>query len=374
MALNDGACTAWDIPPKTNISIPSIHTQIRMQKRRQFLRKLSILGASASIGTTNLWGKSLENSRGSSKSEHQQSTKKPRLETAKPILVTTWNFGQLANNAAWETLYNRGYILDAIEKGINFTELDPTERSVGLGGRPDRDGHVTLDACIMDELGNIGSVVAMEHIATPISVARKVMDKTPHVMLAAEGATEFAVSQGFKKQDLMVPDSYREWQEWLKKSEYKPTVNIENHDTIGMIGLDKNGKLGGGCSTSGMAFKMRGRIGDSPIIGAGLFVDGEVGACTATGHGEEVIRVVGSHRVVMEMRNGLNPQKACEIAIKDIAKKLEKRGKKWNDVQIGFIAINIHGEIGAFSLQPGFTYAVKNENTNEVLKSNSLYP
>jgi N4-(beta-N-acetylglucosaminyl)-L-asparaginase len=289
------------------------------------------------------------------------------------LLVTTWNFGQKANEAAWQTLSSYGYILDAIETGINFTELDPSERSVGLGGRPDRDGHVTLDACIMDEMGNIGSVVCMEHIATPISVARKVMDHTPHVMLAAEGATEFAVSQGFKKQELMVPDSYREWQEWLKKSEYKPTVNIENHDTIGMIGMDKNGRLGGGCSTSGMAFKMRGRIGDSPIIGAGLFVDGEIGACTATGHGEEVIRVVGAHRVVMEMRNGLSPQAACEIAIKDIAKKLEKRGKKWNEVQIGFIAINISGEIGAYALQPGFTYAVRNYARDEVIQAKSLY-
>jgi len=290
-----------------------------------------------------------------------------------PILVTTWNFGQLANSAAWETLSNQGYILDAIEKGINFTELDPTERSVGLGGRPDRDGHVTLDACIMDELGNIGSVVCMEHIATPISVARKVMEKTPHVMLAGEGATKFALSLGFVKQELLVPDSYREWQEWLKQSEYQPIVNIENHDTIGMIGMDTNGRLGGGCSTSGMAFKMRGRTGDSPIIGAGLFVDGEVGACTATGNGEEVIRVVGSQRVVMEIRHGSTPQKACEIAIQDIAKRLEKRGKTWIDVQIGFIAINVHGEIGAFSLQPGFTYAVKSPKTDQVLNAKSLY-
>ncbi len=337
-----------------------------MQKRRQFLQKFGILSAL-------LGGKQLLGSIANPTSE-DSTTKQPNTKLSKtPILVTTWNFGQLANKAAWETLSKTGYILDAIEKGINFTELDPTERSVGYGGRPDRDGHVTLDACIMDEMGNIGSVVCMEHIATPISVARKVMENTPHVMLAAEGATDFAINQGFIKQDLLVPDSYREWQEWLKKSEYKPTVNIENHDTIGMIGIDKIGRIGGGCSTSGMAFKMRGRIGDSPIIGAGLFVDGEVGACTATGHGEEVIRVVGSHRVVMEMRSGLSPQKACEIAIKDIAKKLEKRGKKWNEVQIGFIAINTNGEIGAFSLQPGFTYAVKKDNMDEVLKSQSLY-
>lgn len=348
-----------------------ISTMNRTQKRRQFLQKLGVFGAV--LGAPKLFGKSADQWVASYNSTTEKSKNPQKSQSHKPILVTTWNFGQLANNAAWKTLSKDGYILNAIEKGINFTELDPTERSVGLGGRPDRDGHVTLDACMMDENGNIGSVVCMEHIATPISVARKVMENTPHVMLASEGATEFAVSQGFNKQDLMVPDSYREWQEWLKKSEYKPTVNIENHDTIGMIGIDKNGRLGGGCSTSGMAFKMRGRIGDSPIIGAGLFVDGEVGACTATGHGEEVIRVVGSHRVVMEMRNGLSPQKACEIAIKDIAKKLEKRGKKWNEVQIGFIAVNIHGEIGAYSLQPGFTYAVKNPNQDEVVQAKSLY-
>lgn len=364
------------------------------QHRRNFLKKIGIF--SAFFGSKSLWA-NLQNNHPNSphtalsqydkinedsnldlndiiaNSSSTAENKRKKLQNNSEILVTTWNFGQKANEAAWPTLSNHGYILDAIEKGINFTELDPTERSVGLGGRPDRDGHVTLDACIMDEMGNIGSVVCMEHIATPISVARKVMENTPHVMLAAEGATEFAVNQGFKKQDLLLPDSYQEWQEWLKKSEYKPTVNIENHDTIGMIGIDEKGRLGGGCSTSGMAFKMRGRIGDSPIIGAGLFVDGEVGACTATGHGEEVIRVVGAHRVVMEMRTGLSPQAACEVAIKDIAKKLEKRGKKWNEVQIGFIALNIYGEIGAYSLQPGFTYAVKTPRQDEVIQAKSLY-
>src|SRR5699024_6667253 len=189
---------------------------------------------------------------------------------------------------------------------------DPDERSVGYGGRPDRDGKVTLDACIMDENANIGSVAALEHIKHPISVARAVMEKTPHVMLVGEGALEFALANGFKKENLLTEKSKKEWEEWLKTSEYKPVVNIENHDTIGMLALDASGNLSGACTTSGMAYKMHGRVGDSPIIGAGLFVDNEVGAATSTGDGEEVIRTVGSHLVVELMRQGNSPQEACE--------------------------------------------------------------
>jgi N4-(beta-N-acetylglucosaminyl)-L-asparaginase len=288
------------------------------------------------------------------------------------MIVTTWNFGLQANEAAWPTLAAGGRALDAIEQGIRQCENDPTERSVGYGGRPDRDGHVTLDACIMDEIGNIGSVVCMEHIANPISVARAVMEKTPHVMLAGEGATQFAVEQGFEKVNLLVPDSEREWKEWLKKAEYTPVINIENHDTIGMIAMDGSGNLSGGCSTSGMAFKMHGRIGDSPIIGAGLYVDNEVGAVTATGQGEEVIRVVGSFRVVEEMRHGASPQLACERAVQAIRDKFVLRGKDWSNTQIGFIAINPQGKIGAYALRPGFTYSVKTGDIAEVRKASYL--
>lgn len=293
--------------------------------------------------------------------------------TTKPIVISTWDFGIGANAAAWEVLSKNGKALDAVEAGVHVPEADPKERSVGLGGRPDRDGRVTLDACIMDELSNIGSVACLEHIVHPISVARAVMEKTPHVMLVGEGALTFALSQGFKKEDLLTPESEAEWKEWLKKSEYKPKANIENHDTIGMIAMDKNGDLSGACTTSGMAFKMHGRLGDSPIIGAGLYVDNEVGAATATGHGEEVIRIAGSHTVVELMRQGMAPEAACKAAVERIIASAKKRNKPLSDLQIGFIAINKKGEHGAFCLQKGFTYAVYSpEIPNKLFNAKSL--
>lgn len=291
----------------------------------------------------------------------------------KPIVLSTWHFGIQANQEAWRILSNNGRALDAVEAGVKVPEGDPKERSVGLGGRPDRDGRVTLDACIMDENTNIGSVACLEHIVHPISVARAVMEKTPHVMLVAEGALEFALSQGFKKEKLLTPDSEAEWKEWLKTSEYKPKANIENHDTIGMIALDMNGNLSGACTTSGMAFKMRGRVGDSPIIGAGLYVDNEVGAATATGHGEEVIRIAGCHSVVELMRQGLSPETACKKAVERILLSAKRRNKALADIQVGFIAINKKGEHGAFCLQKGFNYAVYSSKiNNQLFDSKSL--
>ena len=291
----------------------------------------------------------------------------------KPIVLSTWHFGIQANQEAWRILSNNGRALDAVEAGVKVPEGDPKERSVGLGGRPDRDGRVTLDACIMDENTNIGSVACLEHIVHPISVARAVMEKTPHVMLVAEGALEFVLSQRFKKEKLLTPDSEAEWKEWLKTSEYKPKANIENHDTIGMIALDMNGNLSGACTTSGMAFKMRGRVGDSPIIGAGLYVDNEVGAATATGHGEEVIRIAGCHSVVELMRQGLSPETACKKAVERILLSAKRRNKALADIQVGFIAINKKGEHGAFCLQKGFNYAVYSSKiNNQLFDSKSL--
>ncbi|MGA1464040.1 MAG: N(4)-(beta-N-acetylglucosaminyl)-L-asparaginase [Steroidobacteraceae bacterium] len=295
-----------------------------------------------------------------------------RSSSGQGLLLTTWGFGLEANEVAWKTLRSGGSALDAIEQGIRHCELDPAERSVGLGGRPDRDGIVTLDACIMDHLGNAGSVCAMQGIATPISVARAVMEKTPHIMLAGAGARQFAIEQGFQVQDLLVEDSRREWQDWLKDARYRPIANIENHDTIGMLGLDAHGHLAGGCSTSGMAFKLHGRVGDSPIIGAGLYVDGAVGACPATGHGEEVMRTVGAFRVVQAMSLGLSPQAACERAVEAIANFFQRRGKDWSDTQIGFIAVNKQGDVGAYALRSGFNYALKTESREELLPADSL--
>ncbi len=342
-----------------------------MNNRRKFIKQLTSLTTAAAIPSL-LVGQEPWNNSKEGKATPIPTSKSPKRALNRPLIVSTWDFGLKANEAAWAILVKDGPVLDAVEQGIRLCENDPNERSVGFGGRPDRDGHVTLDACIMDYKGNIGSVVFLEHIANPISVARAIMEKTPHVMLAGEGALQFALEQGFKKENLLVADSEREWKEWLKKSDYTPVINIENHDTIGMIAMDNAGNLGGGCSTSGMAFKMHGRIGDSPIIGSGLYVDNEVGAVTATGQGEEVIRVVGSFRVVEEMRHGASPQKACEKAIMAIKEKFILREKDWINTQIGFIAINIGGEIGAFSLRPGFTYAIKSNTVAEIRKARHL--
>jgi N4-(beta-N-acetylglucosaminyl)-L-asparaginase len=288
----------------------------------------------------------------------------------KPIVLSTWRFGLEANVAAWEVLKNKGRALDAVEAGVKIPEGDPKERSVGYGGRPDRDGRVTLDACIMDENSNIGSVACLEHIKHPITVARAVMEKTPHVMLVGDGALQFALAQGFKKENLLTEESKKEWKEWLKDSNYKPIANIENHDTIGMIALDASGNLSGACTTSGMAFKMHGRVGDSPIIGAGLYVDNEIGAATATGHGEEVIRISGCHLVVELMRQGKSPQQACEEAVARIVKLTQTRKKELKDIQVGFIALNKQGEYGAYCVQGGFNYAVNDETGNRLIDAN----
>jgi isoaspartyl peptidase/L-asparaginase-like protein (Ntn-hydrolase superfamily) len=281
----------------------------------------------------------------------------------KPIVISTWNFGLRANVEAWNVLSNGGRALDAVEAGAKVPEGDPNETSVGFGGLPDRDGHVTLDACIMDEHGGCGSVAFLEHIVHPVSVARMVMERTPHVMLVGEGALKFALANGFERRKLLTKSSEKAWREWLKKSEYKPVINVENHDTIGIIALDANGNLSGACTTSGLAYKMRGRVGDSPIIGAGLFVDNDIGAATATGVGEEVIRVVGCHLVVELMRQGNTPEQACRLAVERIAKKNPVRAK---EVQVGFLALNKRGEYGSFCLQKGFNYA-RHDNTGNVL-------
>lgn len=296
--------------------------------------------------------------------------KKPQVN--KPIVLSTWDFGLKANEAAWQILSTGGTAVDAVEQGVRLTEADPSERSVGYGGRPDRDGIVTLDACIMDDKANIGAVAGLENIKHPISVARAVMDKTPHVMLVGAGALQFAKEQGFPEENLLTPDSEQEWKEWLKTAKYEPVVNIENHDTIGMIALDDYGNLSGACTTSGMAYKMHGRVGDSPIIGAGLYVDNEIGAATATGHGEEVIRTVGSHLVVELMRQGRSPQKACEEAVLRIVKFTASRGKSLDNIQVGFIALNKLGEYGAYCIHSGFNYAKYDKKGNDLIKGQSF--
>ena len=298
-------------------------------------------------------------------------------------VISTWAPNVKANAAAWNLLAAGASAIDAVVKGVQVPEADPRDNSVGYGGLPDRDGRVTLDACVMDHRGRCGSVMALEHIMHPSIVARAVMEQTPHVQLVGEGALRFALSLGLKKQDLLTDESKKTWQEWLKTSKYDPMDTIRefdkstkeeqypwpspvlNHDTIGMVALDNEGNLGGACTTSGMAFKMNGRVGDSPIIGAGLFVDNEVGAASATGVGEEVVKVFGAHTVVEAMRNGMSPQDACREAIRRIVK---NRGTSAKDLQVGFLAINNRGVHGGYAIQKGFNYAVTDKNGSNVVE------
>lgn len=286
----------------------------------------------------------------------------------RPVVISTWKHGVEANKAAWEVLSKGGSALDAAEKGVMVTESDLTNRSVGIGGRPDRDGHVTLDACIMDHNSKCGSVACIEGIAHPISVARSVMENTQHVMLVGGGAREFALDMGFEKIKTPIKEVKKEWKEWRKEEKEKnkrPEINHENHDTIGMLTLDVNGNLSGSCTTSGWAYKLPGRVGDSPIIGAGLFVDNEVGAACATGLGEAIIRIAGSHAVVELMRQGFTPQEACQKAVERIISKHDDL----TGLQCGFLAINKKGEIGAYSVYEGFNYAVRHEEMEELVNA-----
>ena len=287
----------------------------------------------------------------------------------KPIVISTWEHGMPANEKAWEIISGGGHALDAVEKGVMVVESDPNTRTVGIGGYPDREGHVTLDACIMDENDNCGAVAFLEHIKNPIAVARLVMEKTPHVMLVGRGALQFALDQGFKKENLLTEASKKDWKEWLKKSNYKPVINIENHDTISMLALDSKGNLCGSCTTSGASWKMHGRVGDSPIIGAGLFLDNEVGGACATGLGEAVIRVAGSAAVVEMMRQGKSPQEACQA----VAERIVRKNKDAKDLQVGFLALNKDGEYGAYSIHPGFNYAVRQEKDNQLIDAKSKF-
>ena len=327
-------------------------------QRRKFIKNSGL--TAAGIASTSLLS--------SCKNETASVVKTDAVVPQKPIVVCTWDFKN-ASAKAWEILSQGGNALDAVEQGVRIEEADVNNETVGKGGRPDRDGNVTLDACIMDKDGNCGAVVYLQNIAHPISVARKVMEETPHIILAGKGAEQFAYEQGFEKEELLTESTKKQYQEWLKSSKYETIINIENHDTIGMLAIDENGDLAGACTTSGMAYKVGGRVGDSPIIGAGLFIDNEVGGATATGVGEEVIRTVGSFLIVELMRQGKSPQEACEEGVKRIMKKNEGR----KDFQIGFLAINKNGETGAYCVHPGFSYRKFDQNGHENVGSTSFY-
>ncbi len=287
----------------------------------------------------------------------------PNSKAGLPMVISTWNHGLAANEEAMKTLKAGGTAVDAVEKGVMVCESDPNNTSVGLGGFPDRDGIVTLDASIMDMSGKAGCVAFVQGVPHPISLARAVMEKTPHVLIVGRGAELFAESLGIKRlPNKLTPTTDKAWKEWLKEKNYKPIINVENHDTIGLLAIDQDGAFAGACTTSGLAWKMHGRVGDSPIIGAGLFVDGEIGAATCTGLGETVLRTLASHTAVEMMRHGATPQEACEEAISRIV----KTNSNYKDFQVGILAINPKGEHGAYGLQKGFNYALHQGEENKM--------
>lgn len=305
------------------------------------------------------------------------------IKPESPVIISTWADGKQVNAAAWPLLKSGKSGLDAIEKGGNWIE-DTINCCVGLGGNPDRDGKVTLDASMMNHDGSIGAVAALERIKYPISVARQVMEKTPHVLLVGHGAQQFALEMGHKlESDTLSESAKKQYDLWLKEKNYQPQINIEkkeipqrlkdggfNHDTMAMLAIDAKSKLAGGVTTSGMGFKMRGRVGDSPIIGAGLFVDGEVGAATSSGVGEEVIRVAGSHLVVELMRQGKSPHEACKEAVMRIIRRAPEKAKT---LQVGFIALRKDGKYGAYAIQPGFEYAIKTDKEDRIIPAESYF-
>lgn len=292
----------------------------------------------------------------------------PFVARFNPVMISTWNHGLAANKAGWEVLMKNGSSLDAVEAGAKVTEADVTNRSVGIGGMPDKEGHVTLDACIMDWESNCGSVGYLEGIAHPISVARHIMEHTPHVMLVGSGARKYALKNGFSTIKTPLPEVKAEWKKWKKEQETlakKPEINHENHDTIGLLAMDVNGRISGACTTSGWAYKLPGRLGDSPIIGAGLFIDQEVGGAVATGLGESIIRIAGSHTVVELMRQGYTPEDACKEAVE----RLIRKHKDLTGLQCAFIALNTKGEVGGYSVYNGFNYALRTTTEEKMVET-----
>jgi N4-(beta-N-acetylglucosaminyl)-L-asparaginase len=326
-------------------------------KRRNFIIKSTLASAGISLFSNSIFAFNI-------KDIHKTSKMIQNKSNIFPLSIATWNFPN-ASKRAGELLAEGASALDAVEQGVMVEEADIRNTTVGKGGAPDRDGNVTLDACIMDPTGNAGAVVYLKHTSQAASVARKVMEETPHVMLAGEGADLFAIQQGFEKEELFTDDSKAAYKEWLKKKEYKPIINIENHDTIGMLCIDENGDLAGACTSSGLSYKVNGRVGDSPIIGSGLFLDNEIGGAVATGMGEAIMKSVGSFLIVELMRQGQSPQAACEEAINRII----KSNPNYKEFQAAFIAVNKKGEIGSHCIQKGFSYVKYQDGKNETILS-----
>jgi isoaspartyl peptidase/L-asparaginase-like protein (Ntn-hydrolase superfamily) len=306
---------------------------------------------------------------------------------AEPVVIATWPFGKAATDAALKRLVKGDAALDAALAGAEAVEDDLSIRnSVGFGSLPDRIGRLTLDACVMDgKTLSCGAVAALEHIRHPAAVARKVMEKTPHVLLVGDGAKWFALQNGFPLEFPYTAESIKEWMERhpdKKKGDAKPVkyespadINVEasNHDTVTVLALDRKGSLGGVCTTSGLAHKLPGRVGDSPIIGAGLYVDDQVGAAGATGVGEEIIRINGSAFIVEQMRAGKSPQEACEAACRRVNAVAVRRGV--HPAAVAFLALDPKGNVGAACTpRTNFQYAVGKGDKSELLQAKEVPP
>ncbi len=296
-----------------------------------------------------------------------------RSAAPKPLIVSTWPFGRAANDKAFATLQAGGNLLDAIVDGISVTEHDLANHSVGIAGTPNAEGVVSLDACIMDgPTHKCGSVAGVEGILPVIKLARAVMEKTRHVLLVGDGARKFALANGFENTPMPVPEELERWKAWKAKQAAAGPGSAPplSHDTIAMVMLGANGDLAGGCSTSGLAYKLPGRVGDSPIIGSGLYVDNDIGAAGATGIGENIMRFCGSFQVVEFMRQGAHPRDACA----EVIHRIQKKHPAGVDLAINFLAIDKKGRFGGAGTSDGFVFAVTHPGSSQVVQADRVPP
>ncbi len=310
------------------------------------------------------------------------------MPQASPFMLSTWSFAPVGADAAYPALAKGGGALDAVVHAATVIEDDPTIDSVGVGGLPDADGEVSLDACVMTDPGRAGAVCFIRHYPNPTQIARRVMEKTIHITLAGDGAEDFANHEGFQRRELLTPGAKKVWEQWSKdpnaidRDRYKgwlPPRNVEelrpavqiaqkgrvpepHHDTVGILAMDQRGALAGACSTSGMAFKVPGRVGDSPIIGQGLYVDQQAGAACATGTGELITGVNGSFLAVELMRQGHSPLNA----LREVLSRIASRYKLAPEHQTAFLAVNTRGEWASASLRPGFRHTFTDERGSRV--------
>lgn len=286
-----------------------------------------------------------------------------------PLFLATWPHSKAAVDRAAEVFQGGGSLMDAVEKAINVTEDDAKVTSVGYGGLPNEEGVVELDAAIMDgTIHRAGSVCALHSIKNPISVARKVIEKTRHTTLAGEGAYQFALKEGFKPMQLLTEQSLRQWLEWKNKPNHEQYwLSPDNHDTIGLVATDGKGHVVSGCSTSGAAWKIHGRVGDSPLIGCGVYADDNVGAASATGDGDLMTNYCTSVSIVHNMARGASPQDACV----DLLKHMVKTDDKSRSAFVCVIAINNRGEVGSASMSAGakFQYALWTNGQSQLVNS-----